>query len=69
MYNYNDIIKVIQTDLETKMENEIVTAVQKCGIYVDKEELIKALNYDRKSYEKGYSDGYLDGYEAALAAS
>lgn len=60
---YNDIIKVIQEDLEAKMENEIVAAVQKCGIYVDKEELIKALNYDRKSYEKGY----VDGYEAAQA--
>lgn len=33
------------------------------GIYVDKEELIKALRYDRQQYDKGYADGYSKGYE------
>ena len=28
---------------------------------VDKEELIKAMQYDRDQYDKGYQDGYLDG--------
>ena len=28
---------------------------------VDKEELIKALQYDRDQYDKGYQEGYLDG--------
>ena len=28
---------------------------------VDKEELIKAMQYDRNQYDKGYQDGYLDG--------
>jgi len=27
------------------------------GVYVDKEELIKALKYDRRQYEKGFADG------------
>ena len=27
------------------------------GVYVDKEELIKALKYDREQYQKGYEDG------------
>ena len=30
---------------------------QLVGVYVDKEELIKALQYYRNQYEKGYSDG------------
>lgn len=30
------------------------------GIKVDKEELVKALSYDRRQYEKGYADGKKD---------
>ena len=32
--------------------------VQERGIDVDKDELIKALQYDRGQYEKGYINGY-----------
>lgn len=37
-------------------ENMIYQEVHNVGIYVDKEELIKALAYDRNQYEKGYHD-------------
>lgn len=38
-------------------ENQIVAEVsQAVGINVEKEELIKALQYDRNQYEKGYKD-------------
>lgn len=37
-------------------ENKIFEAVSHYGISVDKEELIKALQYDRGQYEKGYAD-------------
>ena len=30
------------------------------GLDVDREELLKALKYDRGQYEKGYADGFLD---------
>ena len=40
------------------VDNEIMIAVKKVGITVDKDELIKALQYDRGQYEKGYQDGY-----------
>ena len=33
-------------------------------INVNKEELIKALKYDRDQYEKGYDDGYDEGFNA-----
>lgn len=43
----------------SEIENMIFSAVLKVGITVDKEELIKALRYDRGQYEKGYVDGSL----------
>ena len=53
---YQSPIEIIQGEIETKIENDIMTAVQRYGIRVDKEELIKALQYDRKQYEQGYED-------------
>ena len=35
----------------------IYESIIKCGVNVNKEELIKALQYDREQYEKGYKDG------------
>ena len=42
---------------ETSIENDIYKAVLNYGISVDKEELIKALRYDRDQYTKGFVDG------------
>ena len=59
MYEYP--VRLIQeqflTHLKETQEDGIYTALQGYGVYVDKEELIKALNYDRQQYEKGYVDG------------
>ena len=44
------------TDMQIRMEGEILKAVQKIGVYVDKDELLKALQYDRNQYQKGYDD-------------
>ena len=46
----------VQTEIENGLESEIFRAVQRIGIDVDKEELIKALAYDRDSYIRGYRD-------------
>lgn len=50
------------TVFERKFENHIVDGVYKAvkgfSIDVDKEELLKALQYDRGQYSKGYGDGY-----------
>ena len=37
--------------------NYIVETCVKMGVNVDKDELLKALAYDRGQYEKGYADG------------
>lgn len=52
----SEIIGEIQTRVIEQNENTIFQAVIDCGISVDKEELIKALMYDRQQYEKGYAD-------------
>lgn len=54
---YESPISSIYSDIETKFENEIFRAIQRVDIEVDREELIKALAYDRDSYRKGYKDG------------
>lgn len=38
-------------------ENMVMKAIREVGVNVDKEELIKALQYDRNQYTKGYEDG------------
>ena len=40
-----------------EQEEEVYKAIVRYGINVDKEELIKALEYDRQQYEKGFEDG------------
>ena len=54
---YKSPIELMQTQIETDFENQIITAVARTGIYVDKYELIKALQYDRNQYDKGFDDG------------
>ena len=53
---YKSPIDIIHGELELKFEDEICKAVRNIGIVVDKDELIKALKYDRDQYDKGYKD-------------
>ena len=46
----------LQTQMLQKEENMVLEATRKIGVNVDKEELIKALQYDREQYEEGYAD-------------
>ena len=55
----------LQTQIEQEDENIVMKAVGDVGINVDKEELINALQYDRKQYTKGYSDA-LDEIRAEI---
>ncbi len=57
---YETPIKLIKQQMETEIEGMVLRAVQRVGVDVDKEELIRALEYDRGQYEKGYRDGSTD---------
>ena len=54
--SYRSPIEVIQTQMRNQIEGEIYKAVMNVGVNVDKEELLKALRYDREQYQKGYKD-------------
>lgn len=56
---YQSPIEVIYKEMRTEFENNVYKAIQDYGVCVDKDELIKALQYDRGQYEKGYADGLL----------
>lgn len=57
---YESPIKMLIADTEIQYEDNCIKAVQRYGIDVDKDELIKALAYDRRQYDKGYADGQRD---------
>lgn len=53
---YKSPIEIIQGQLQVQLEGTIMKAVQQQDVIVEKEELIRALQYDRDQYEKGYAD-------------
>lgn len=63
-YTYESPITTMVTEIQDNIakrfteqtENLIYQEVRNVGVCVDKEELIKALQYDRNQYEKGYAD-------------
>ena len=55
---YNSPIDIIYGQMQTQMEGDILKAVQQVDIHVDKEELIRVLQYDREQYDRGFADGY-----------
>lgn len=55
---YQSPIEICIGQMRMEQENNIFKAIQDYGVSVDKEELIKALEYDRRQYEQGYVCGY-----------
>ena len=55
--SYESPIVMFAGNVQADYENGIIKAVQNVGFNVNKEELIKALQYDRGQYEKGFTDG------------
>ena len=53
---YQSPIEMIYHDMQMHFEDEVCKAVQQVDIHVDKEELIKALQYDREQFAKGYAN-------------
>lgn len=53
----NVTIENMITDVRKKQDEAVYRAIQNVGINVNKDELIKALQYDREQYNKGYKDG------------
>ena len=66
-----EIFKQVEEDyhkqLNDKLEEQLMCEINyQVGYSVDKNELIKALNYDREQYDKGYKDGVRETFNAEL---
>lgn len=61
MTGYQSPVQLLQSRLATEIDDNILKAVHNVGVEVDKDELIRALQYDRGQY----AAGYLAGREAA----
>lgn len=58
--SYESPIKLYATQVEPQIEGEILRVIQKMEVVADKEELLRALQYDRNQYFKGYRDAISD---------
>lgn len=60
---YESPVHVYTTEIQHKMAEEcdriVLSEIKNVGVYVEKDELIKALEYDRGQYQKGFRDGRL----------
>ena len=55
--SYESPIQVVCREMQNTFDSDVMKAVLSYGISVDKDELIRALQYDRDQYEKGFADG------------
>ena len=46
-------------NIAKKQDDMVFDAVAKVGVTVDKEELLRALRYDRDQYNRGFNDGII----------
>ena len=52
--------------MQTRLEGDILKAVMSTDIQVDREELTRALRYDRDQYDRGFADGYMTAKQALV---
>ena len=70
---YESPIEIHQTStqytaiFDKEKDSMILKAIQGVGVNVDKDELLKALKYDRQQYNKGYQDGIKEAVRRFIA--
>ena len=72
MEQYESPITLIQKDMSNAyncwVEDNVFKMISSMDIKVDKDELVKALKYDRRQYERGYNVASLEFQNKALDA-
>ena len=66
LMSYKSPIETIVDEMALIAENGVYKAVQNVNIDVNKEELEKALRYDRDQYVEGFTNGYKKGINDAI---
>jgi hypothetical protein len=64
--SYTSPITEYLGQMRIEHENAVLKAIQEFDIRVDKDELIKALKYDRDQYRKGFIDGCRGSYDRII---
>ena len=54
---YKSPVELITSQMNAQIEDHVFNVIQEVAVNIDKEELIKALEYDREQYKQGYADG------------
>lgn len=60
------IVEKVAKEAAEEFDGLVMKVTVDANITVDRDELLKALAYDRGQYDKGYGDGYQDGKRDAL---
>lgn len=55
---YESPIEIIQREATDWFETNVIKACMSVGINVNRDRLIRALQFDRNQYNAGYADGY-----------
>ena len=55
--SYQSPVEIVSQNIREKFEGDVMQIIHSYGINVDKDELVKALQYDREQYKQGFADG------------
>ena len=62
MMTFEQNMQKARNDVNKELEDTVVMATWKCGVYIEKEKLIQALTLDKERYQEAYRMGFNDGY-------
>lgn len=54
-----------QVEINHEIDREVYRRLAKISVDINRDELMRALNYDRMQYAEGFKQGYRAGFEAA----
>ena len=54
---YKSPVELITKQMNAQIEDYVFNAIQEVVVNIDRDELLRALEYDRDQYERGYRDG------------
>ena len=55
--SYQSPVEIVSQNIREKFEGDVMQIIHSYDIHVAKDELVKALQYDRDQYKKGFADG------------
>lgn len=68
IFVYMRSLDKMQMEIKADFDNNVWKAVIEYGVHVNKEDLLRALAYDRDQYKQGYANGVVVGYQKGLAS-